>query len=155
MEAERAYRLIARVAPRGYDPSTRTFGPWWWPRARYDVAVRGEGVPHFFGSKIVVAGVGDGCPHAVAHGFVHEAGHVQMLMFDILVFSVTVKALDGASWIAYVVAFLVWQFAWRELTADLYAATKLGPRNVVLGYTHEWRARRTPAATASAGTGSE
>ncbi len=154
MDAERAYRLIARLELRGYDPATRTFGPWWWRRARYVVAVCGKGVPHVFGSKIVVAGIDDGCPHAVAHGFAHEAGHVQMLMLDLLVFSVTVSALEGASWVGYIVAFLLWNFGWREVTADLYAVTKLGLRNTVLGYTHLWRARRTPAG-ASAGTDTE
>jgi hypothetical protein len=144
MDAERAYRLFARLGLRGYDPATRTFRPWWWRRARYEVAVRGKGVPHVFGSKIVVAGTDDGCPHAVAHAFVHEAGHVQMLLLDLFVASATMAALEDASWWAYVVAFLVWNFGWREATADLYAVTKLGLRNTVLGYTHLWRTRRTP-----------
>jgi len=143
VDVERARRLIERIRLRGHDPVARTVRPWWCPPARYEVVVREGGVaPHLIGSKIVVTVDKDACPHVVVHGFVHEVGHAQMLMVDILAASIGVGFLDGSPWWAYAVAFLVWQFAWRELTADVYAATQLGCRNAVRGYTHMWRKRR-------------
>ena len=143
MDVERARLLIARVRLRGHDPVARTVRPWWWPAARYEVIVREGGVaPHLIGSKIVVTVDECACPHVVVHSFVHEAGHVQMLMVDVLVASLAVGFLEGSSWLAYIVAFLVWQFVWREVSADVYAAAHLGCGNTVRGYTHLSRKRR-------------
>jgi hypothetical protein len=142
MDLERAWRLIARARLRGYDPSARAVRLWWWPSARYEVVLcHGKGAPHLVGSKIVVTFEEGACPHVVLHGFVHETGHVQMMMLDISVAAGAAPLLGAAPWWGWVVAFLAWQFGWRELTADLYAASKLGFGNVVRGYTHLGRAR--------------
>jgi hypothetical protein len=146
MDVERAWRLIARLHLRGYDPAKRTVRAWWFPPAKYEVDVRhGKGAPHLVGAKIAVTFEPGACPHVVAHGFVHEAGHVQMMMWDIGAATAGLGLLAGAPWWGYVLAFLAWQFGWRELTADLYATWKLGIRNVWLGYAHLWRARRSDA----------
>jgi hypothetical protein len=100
-------------------------------------------ISHFFGSRIEVAGDRQNCPHILVHSFVHEVGHVQMLFLDVVVFSAGLSALKGSSWGAYALALVAWQFVWRELTADLYAVTRLGLRNTVLGYSHYWRKRRS------------
>ena len=55
-----------------------------------------------------------------------------MLYLDIAVLVIVVAAMDSV--IAAVGAFLVWQFAYRELTAELYALRFLGWRNVVRLY---------------------
>lgn len=149
MELARAYSLLARFAPKGYDPQAKSFRPWW-RFGRYDVQVRqGEGVSHMLGSRIVVAARQDACPHVVVHGFIHEAGHVQMLFLDIGVATATIPAALEVSWLACAGAVLAWQFVWREITAEVYAVSKLGLRCAVRGYSHlgrtTGRARRTVA----------
>ena len=126
-------RLLKRIGPKRYDATARTFRAW--HRLRYPVVFREEeGVDSFGFGKIVIYNAPKACPHEVVHAFFHEIGHCQMLYLDIVVLVIVVAAMDSV--IAAVGALLVWQFAYRELTAELYALRFLGWRNVVRGYTH-------------------
>lgn len=143
VDVARAYRLLTRARLAGYDPQTRSFRPWH-RLIRYSVKFRGSrGIAHFLGGSIALTDPTDQCPHVVLHDFVHEVGHAQLLLLDGAVLVVVIPELSGATWYWYIVVFLVWQFAWRELVADLYAALVLGLRDTWLGYAHiDRRARR-------------
>ncbi len=126
-------RLLKRIGPKRYDATARTFRAW--HRLRYPVVFREEEGVHSFGfGKIVLYNAPKTCPHEIVHAFFHEIGHCQMLYLDIAVLVIVVAAMESV--LAAVGASLVWQFAYRELTAELYALRFLGWSNVVKGYTH-------------------
>lgn len=142
MDEARAKRLLARHGPKGYDPARGTFRPWWW-FVEYGVEVRaGRGISHVWGRSIVVAFGPDACPHVVVHSLFHETGHVQMLPLDLCVLGASIPLAIAGPWYWIVGVLVGWKFLWKEFTADLYAAMRLGPRNVWLGYVHEWRGAR-------------
>jgi hypothetical protein len=139
VDPDRAERLIARLAPKGYDRARRTFRPWW-RFARYDVRLRpGRGVAHVVGTRIVVAYAPGDCPHNVVHAFFHEVGHVQMLWLDVVVGAQFVTLSIEYAWWAAIVAFAAWTLVWREITAEIYVVSRLGWRNMWRGYTHLFR----------------
>lgn len=136
MDTARAYRLLTRAGPPGYDPSSRTFRPWH-RLLRYSVKFQsGRGLAKLRGVKIELSNPANQCPHVILHDFVHEAGHAQFLLRDLAVLAFVLPDLRGAAWYWFIVAILTWQFVWRELMADLYSVRILGFRNTWRGYAH-------------------